>query len=145
MRDSERPATLGALKQSGYQVLPIREEMQRNLVRKLGSGRNFPRCDRLPGHGDSRAGKRHSRWPGCDPAGGEGQAKTRLLRSLVSLLDEYTPIIAGVEIPENPFEPISAQARALVAERVMKHPLPGSIAINATAKSWPRRISRLPT
>ena len=124
VRDSERPTTLGALKQSGYQVLPIREEMQRNLVRKLGSGEElFPG---VIGYQDTVIPElENAILAGQDVVllGERGQAKTRLLRSLVSLLDEYTPTIAGVEIPENPFEPISAQARALVAEKGDETPI----------------------
>ena len=48
--------------------------------------------------------------------GERGQAKSRIIRGLVSLLDEWTPILAGVEIPENPFAPISEQGRQLVEE-----------------------------
>ena len=124
MRNSERPTTLGALKQSGYQVLPIREEMQRNLVRKLGAGEElFPG---VIGYQDTVIPElENAILAGQDVVllGERGQAKTRLLRSLVCLLDEYTPIIAGVEMPENPFEPISAQARALVAEKGDQTPI----------------------
>ena len=48
--------------------------------------------------------------------GERGQAKSRLIRSLIALLDEWTPVIAGAEIPENPFAPISEQARQIVEE-----------------------------
>ncbi|MCB9482378.1 MAG: sigma 54-interacting transcriptional regulator [Dehalococcoidia bacterium] len=49
--------------------------------------------------------------------GERGQAKSRIIRSLTSLLDEWTPILDGCEIPENPFHPLSAEAKLLVAER----------------------------
>jgi magnesium chelatase subunit I len=48
--------------------------------------------------------------------GERGQAKSRIIRSLVNLLDEYTPVLAGCEIPENPYAPITKQGRDLVAE-----------------------------
>ncbi len=112
------PATLGALKESAYQVVPIREEMQRNLIRKISAGEQL-----FPGI----IGYEQTVVPQLENAvlagqdivllGERGQAKTRLVRALTQLLDEYTPIIAGVEIPENPYAPISAQARALVAEK----------------------------
>lgn len=118
MSQDERPESLGELKKSGYQVLPIREEMQRNLIRKLSSGE-----DMFPGI----IGYQNTVIPQLENAilagqdivllGERGQAKTRILRSLVELLDEYTAIIGGVEIPENPYDPISAQAKALVAEQ----------------------------
>ncbi len=112
------PATLGALKESAYQVVPIREEMQRNLIRKISAGEQL-----FPGI----IGYEQTVIPQLENAvlagqdivllGERGQAKTRLVRALTQLLDEYTPIIAGVEIPENPYAPISAQARTLVAEK----------------------------
>ena len=49
--------------------------------------------------------------------GERGQAKSRILRSLVALLDEWTPVLEGIEIPENPFDPISAQGKQLVASK----------------------------
>ena len=48
--------------------------------------------------------------------GERGQAKSRLMRSLTSLLDEWTPVIEGTEIPENPFQPITARGRSLIEE-----------------------------
>src|SRR5438128_1802925 len=48
--------------------------------------------------------------------GERGQAKSRIIRSLTSLLDEWTPTIAGAEIPEDPFRPISAQGRQIVED-----------------------------
>ena len=45
--------------------------------------------------------------------GERGQAKSRIIRSLTSLLDEWTPVLAGIEIPENPFDPISPQGHRL--------------------------------
>jgi len=110
--------TLGELKDSGYQVLPIREEMQRNLVKKIAAGE-----DLFPGI----IGYENTVIPQLENAvlagqdivllGERGQAKTRIVRALTHLLDEHTPVIDGVEIPENPLAPISAQAKSLVAEK----------------------------
>lgn len=116
--DSMRATTLGALKKSAYQVLPIREEMQRNLIKKIAAGENL--FSGIIGYEQTVIPQlENAVLAGQDIVllGERGQAKTRLVRSLTQLLDEYTPIIAGVEIPENPYAPISAQARALVAER----------------------------
>ncbi|RLA41756.1 MAG: magnesium chelatase [Gammaproteobacteria bacterium] len=118
MPQEERPHTLGELKKSGYQVLPIREEMQRNLIRKMSAGEAL--FAGIIGYGDTVIPQlENAILAGQDIVllGERGQAKTRLLRGLIQLLDEYTPIIEGVEIPENPYDPISAQARALVAEQ----------------------------
>ena len=118
MSQEERSRTLGELKKSGYQVLPIREELQRNLIRKLATGEDL--FEGIIGYQDTVIPQlENAILAGQDIVllGERGQAKTRLLRGLIHLLDEYTPIIEGVEIPENPYEPISAQAKALVAEK----------------------------
>ena len=49
--------------------------------------------------------------------GERGQAKSRIIRGLTALLDEWTPVLDGIEIPENPYAPISAPGKQLVAER----------------------------
>jgi magnesium chelatase subunit I len=114
---NDRPSTLGELKAAGYRVLPVREEMQKNLIEKIRSGE-----DRFPGI----VGYDETVVPQLENAilsgqdiillGERGQAKSRIIRSLTSLLDEWTPVLAGVEIPENPYEPISRQGRQLVEE-----------------------------
>ena len=48
--------------------------------------------------------------------GERGQAKSRIIRGLTALLDEWTPVLDGIEIPENPYAPISAQGKQLIAE-----------------------------
>ena len=113
----KRPTTLGELRAMGFEVLPIREEMRRNLMRKLADGE-----DLLPGI----VGYEDTVIPQLENAilagqdiillGERGQGKTRIIRSLTGLLDEWTPVLDLVEIPENPFAPISAQGRALIAE-----------------------------
>ena len=118
MSQQERSRTLGELKKSGYQVLPIREELQRNLIRKLATGEDL--FEGIIGYQDTVIPQlENAILAGQDIVllGERGQAKTRLLRGLVQFLDEYTPIIEGAEIPENPYDPISAQAKALVAEK----------------------------
>ncbi len=109
--------TLGALRASGYEVLPVREEMRRNLITKLRSEEDvFPG---IIGYQDSVIPQmQNAILSGQDIIllGERGQAKSRLIRSLISLLDEYIPILGDVEIPEDPFAPISAQGRKLVAD-----------------------------
>jgi magnesium chelatase subunit I len=110
--------TVGELKSSGYEVLPVREEMRRNLIAKLRSEEEV-----FPGI----IGYQESVIPQMENAilsgqdiillGERGQAKSRIIRSLISLLDEYTPILDEVEIPENPYAPISAQARKIIADQ----------------------------
>ncbi len=112
---NDRPTTLGELRASGYQVLPVREEMRRNLIEGLRSGRDlFPGIE---GYTDTVIPQiENAILSGQDMIllGERGQAKSRIIRSLTSLLDEWTPTIEGAEIPENPFAPISAQGRAIV-------------------------------
>ncbi len=114
---AERPMTVGQLRASGYQVRPVREEMRNNLIARLRSGESL-----FPGI----VGYEETVIPQLENAilsgqdiillGERGQAKSRIIRSLTSLLDEWTPVLAGCEIPENPFAPISRQGRELVEE-----------------------------
>ncbi|MDH5738174.1 MAG: sigma 54-interacting transcriptional regulator, partial [Gammaproteobacteria bacterium] len=116
--------TLGELKSSGYRILPVREEMRRNLMQKLAHEEDiFPG---IFGYQDSVIPQiENAILSGQDIIllGERGQAKSRIIRSLVSLLDEWTPILAEVEIPENPFHPISAQAQKLIAEKGDEAPI----------------------
>lgn len=109
--------TLGELRAAGIEVLPVREELRRNLMKKLADEEDvFPG---IIGYGDSVIPQlENAILSGQDIIllGERGQAKSRLIRSLTSLLDEWTPIIDGVEIPENPYAPISAQGKKIVAE-----------------------------
>ena len=112
---NQQPSTLGALRASGYQVLPVREEIRKNLVGKLSRGeRLFPG---IMGYEETVVPQlENAILSGHDiiMLGERGQAKSRIIRSLTSLLDEWTPMLGGVEIPENPFQPISEQGRQLI-------------------------------
>ena len=110
-------ATLGALRAQGYQPLPVKVEMRNNLIRKLRSGeRLFPG---VKGYDDTVIPQLVNAILGKQDIillGERGQAKSRIVRSLTSLLDEWSPAIAGTEIPEDPFRPITRLGRDLVAE-----------------------------
>lgn len=112
-----QPKTLGELRDSGYQSRPVREEMRANLVRLIRKGDNL-----FPGvHGYDTTvipAIENAILSGQDIIflGERGQAKTRLARSMVNLLDEWLPIVAGSEINDDPFAPVSRAARDLVAE-----------------------------
>ena len=114
---NDHAATLGELRKSGYQVRPVREELRANLIEALESGAElFPE---IQGYDETVIPQlENAILSGHDIIllGERGQAKSRLIRSLISLLDEWTPTIAGAEIPENPFAPISEQGRQIVAE-----------------------------
>ncbi len=111
-----RPATVGDLRASGYHPVSVRAEMRRNLIRKLENHETiFPG---IVGYEDTVIPQViNAILAGQDIVflGERGQAKSRLIRSLTSLLDDEIPILAGCEIPENPFGPISQQGRDLIA------------------------------
>jgi len=120
----QRPQTLGELRESGYHVLPVREEMRRNLLAKIASGE--PIFPGILGYDDTVIPQiENAILAGQDIIflGERGQAKTRLARALVNLLDEEVPIVAGSEINDNPFAPISKYARDLIAEMGDKTPI----------------------
>jgi magnesium chelatase subunit I len=98
-------------------VQPIKSELRRNLIRKLRSGeRLFPG---IVGYDDSVIPQvENAILAGQDIVllGERGQAKSRLVRSLTSLLDEAVPAIAGCEINDDPYAPICRRCRDLVAE-----------------------------
>lgn len=110
--------TLGELKKSGYRVLSVREELRHNLMAKIAADEEtFPG---IVGYEDTVIPQlENAILSGQDIIllGERGQAKSRIIRNLTSLLDELTPIIEGVEIPENPFAPITAEGKRLVEEK----------------------------
>ena len=109
--------TVGALRASGHQQKTLKHEMRDNLLDALRTGRDpwpglhgfaddvVPQLERavIAGHDVVLLGER-------------GQGKTRLLRTLVGLLDEWTPVISGSELGEHPYEPITAASRRRAAE-----------------------------
>jgi magnesium chelatase subunit I len=109
--------TLGELRRAEYRVQPIKSELRRNLIRKLRSGeRLFPG---IVGYDDSVIPQvENAILAGQDIVllGERGQAKSRLVRSLTSLLDDAVPAIAGCEINDDPYAPICRRCRDLVAE-----------------------------
>ena len=114
---AELPRTLGALQESGWQSVPVKEELRRNAVTRIAQG--DPLFDGVLGYEDTVMPQlENSLLAGHDVIflGERGQAKTRMIRSLTGLLDEWMPIIAGSEINDNPYEPVSAFARHQVAQ-----------------------------
>jgi magnesium chelatase subunit I len=109
--------TLGALKKSGYKCLTVKEELRKNLIELIKSGqKRFPGIigfDRtvLPQIENAVLSKHDFILLGL-----RGQAKTRILRQMVSLLDEYIPIIEGSKLNENPLAPISSKFKGLATE-----------------------------
>src|ERR1044071_5858092 len=113
-----RPANLGDLRASGWESRPVKEEVRQNAIRRIAAGESpvagvlgyedtvIPQLENalLAGHDIIFLGER-------------GQAKTRMIRSLTGLLDEWMPAVAGREINDDPYQPISQHARVLVAAR----------------------------
>ncbi|MGE0879506.1 MAG: sigma 54-interacting transcriptional regulator [Acidimicrobiia bacterium] len=115
---SSRPASLGQLRASGWQSLPVKEEVRRNAVRKIAAGE--PLFERVLGYEDTVMPQlENALLAGHDVIflGERGQAKTRMIRSLTNLLDEWMPIVAGSEINDDPYQPVSKHARDLVREK----------------------------
>lgn len=109
--------TVGELRRSGHVPKPLRTEIRDNLLDALREGRDpwpglhgfestvIPQLERalIAGHDVVLLGER-------------GQGKTRLLRTLAGLLDEWSPVIEGSELGEHPFEPITTESRRRAAE-----------------------------
>src|SRR5262249_60703984 len=111
----EHARTLGELKASGYRSVSVKAEMRANLICKLKRREKlFPG---IVGYDETVVPQlvnailaRHN----LILLGLRGQAKSRIIRQLTDLLDEQIPIIAGSEVNDNPFHPISAHGRTLV-------------------------------
>ena len=112
-----RPATLGQLRESGWESVPVKDEVRGNAAARIAAGR--PLVDGVLGYDDTVFPQlENAVLAGHDIVflGERGQAKTRLIRSLVELLDKWVPIIAGSEINDDPYNPVSRHARDLVRE-----------------------------
>lgn len=115
MADKPAISTLGELKRSGYHPVSVKEEMRRNLIRKLRGGETL-----FPGI----VGYDETVIPQITNAilarhdflllGLRGQAKTRIVRTLSSLLDPFIPVVKDSPINDDPFQPISKHSRTLV-------------------------------
>jgi magnesium chelatase subunit I len=113
-----RPGTLGELRASGWESRPVKEEVRANALARIAAGE--PLVDGVIGFDDTVLPQlENALLAGHDVIflGERGQAKTRIIRSLVGLLDEWTPTIAGSEINDDPYAPVSQHARLLLAER----------------------------
>lgn len=113
-----RAATVGQLRESGWKSHPVKEEMRRNAIARIADGQ--PVVDGVVGYGDTVLPQiENALIAGHDIVflGERGQAKTRIIRSLVSLLDEWSPVVAGSEINDDPYNPVSRYARDLLEHK----------------------------
>ncbi len=122
--DITKIKTLGELKKSGYKSRTIKEEIRENLINKIKAKENtfqgivgyeetvIPDTERalLSRHNILFLGLR-------------GQAKTRMARQMVDLLDEYIPTVAGSEINDDPLKPLSKFAKDLIAQEADNTPI----------------------
>lgn len=109
--------TIGDLKKIGYKSLPVKEELRKNMIEFLHKGKNP--FEGIIGYDDTVIPElqtailsRHN----IILLGLRGQAKTRVARLFINLLDEYIPIIEGSEINDDPFNPISKYAKDTISE-----------------------------
>jgi magnesium chelatase subunit I len=122
----DRPAdtTLGGLRAAGYRSRTVKEELRANLLARIGAGEAF-----LPGI----LGYDETVLPQLENAilagqdvillGERGQAKSRIARSLVGLLDPWLPYVAGTELHDDPLHPVSPLARQIVGEHGDETPI----------------------
>ncbi len=116
--------TLAELKASGYKSISIKDELRNNLREKIKSGK--PVFEGVHGFENTVIPElerailsRHN----INLLGLRGQAKTRLARKMIELLDEYMPIVSGSEINDDPLNPISRFAKDLIAEKGGETPI----------------------
>ncbi len=115
---TERPTTIAELRASGWRSRTVKDELRSNLIARLSDGR-----DVLPGI----VGYEESVIPAIENAilaghdlvflGERGQAKTRMARLLIGLLDEWLPVLRGGELNDDPYEPVSPAGRAIVDQQ----------------------------
>ncbi|MEX0790625.1 MAG: sigma 54-interacting transcriptional regulator, partial [Actinomycetota bacterium] len=112
------PTSIADLRASGYTDRSVKQELSANLARRLGAKQ--PMFRSIMGFSDSvLPALQRGILAGHDIIllGERGQAKTRLIRSLVELLDDQVPVIEGCEINDHPYRPICAACRALVGKK----------------------------
>jgi len=116
--------TIGELRAAGYPDRTVKEELRANLLERLGEG--TPLFPQVVGFGESVLPVlERGILAGHDLVmlGERGQAKTRLIRQMVELLDDQVPAVIGCEVNDHPYRPICAACRALVAERGDETPI----------------------
>jgi len=112
------PRTVGELRESGWRSTRVADELRRNAARRIAAGE--PVVPGIVGFTETVVPQlENALLAGHDMIllGERGQAKTRIIRALVTLLDEWLPVVAGSEINDDPYHPTSRHARQLVLER----------------------------
>src|SRR3984957_10239614 len=125
-------ATVGELRARGHVQQSVKEEIRQNLLARMRAGED--RFPRIIGFGDTVLPHlERALLAGHDVIllGERGQGKTRLIRTLTGLLDEWSPVVTGCEINDHPYAPVCARCRRLAAELGDELPV-----------SWRRREDR---
>src|ERR671926_510263 len=115
---ADRPTNLGELKASGYRSRSVKEELRHNLIRKLEA--DEPLFEGIVGFEETVVPQvQNAILSGQDVIflGERGQAKTRLARTLPTLLDEWMPMVAGCEINDDPLRPICWRCTSILADQ----------------------------
>jgi len=121
---TDLPTTLGELRAVGWTSRSVKDEIRTNAIERIRSG--VPLFPGVLGYDDTvLPDLERALLAGHDVIflGERGQAKTRMIRSIVGLLDEWMPIVAGSEINDDPYHPVSRHARQLVEESGDETPL----------------------
>ena len=121
---AQRPATLAELRASGWRSRTVKEELRANLIARLATG--DPVLPGVVGYEDSVVpALENAILAGQDIVflGERGQAKTRMARALVGLLDPWLPVIRGGELNDDPYAPVSPAARAVVEQHGEQTPI----------------------
>lgn len=114
----QKATTVGELKKSGYKVLPVKDEVRKNLIEKIKrKDRLFPGIigfeqTVVPSIINAILAKHDIMFLGL-----RGQAKSRMVRLLPALLDQYIPVVKGCEINDNPFKPVCKRCVDMVREQ----------------------------
>lgn len=112
------PRTIAELKRAEYRVLPVKMEIKKNVLHKLqNSGNLFPG---IIGYEETVIPQLINAllsYHNIILLGERGQAKSRIIRQMKELLDEFVPVIKGCEINDNPFNPVCKRCRDIVAEQ----------------------------
>ncbi len=114
---SSKPSTLGELRAAQYPDFTVKEELERNVLRMLRSSQPlFPQIHGFEETVIPQLTNAVLSYHDIVLLGEKGQAKSRLMRSLVKFLDEEIPIVKGCEIHDHPYHPICASCRKKLAE-----------------------------
>src|SRR5262245_10271969 len=119
-----RPGTLGELREGGWVSRPVKQEIRENAIARIAAGEAV--VDGVVGYEETVLPQLENALVAAHDViflGERGQAKTRIIRSLVNLMDEWMPVIAGSEINDDPYHPVSQHSRLLVAERADETPI----------------------